>query len=146
MGLKLNKLNYEDIRVGDIFSFEKLIDSELVNKFADLSEDKNPLHIDESYAKKTKFGGRIAHGMLLSSFFSALVGMLCPGEKSLYLSQTLNFRKPVALNTKVIVEGRVTAKSDAARLIELETKIKNLVGEVMVDGLARVRAGVQIIN
>lgn len=139
MGLKLNKLNYEDIRVGDIFSFEKLVDSGLVNAFADLSEDKNPLHVDESYAKRTEFGGRIVHGMLLGSFFSALVGMLCPGEKSLYLSQTLSFRKPIKLNTKVTVEGRVTAKSDATKIIELETSIKDEKGSVAVSGIANIK-------
>lgn len=140
MGLKLNKLKYEDIKLGDVFSFEKLVDSELVNEFADLSEDKNPLHVDESYAQRTEFGGRIAHGMLLGSFFSALVGMLCPGEKSLYLSQSLNFRKPVALGTKVVVEGKITAKSDAARIVELETNIKDEKGAIVVSGVARVKA------
>ncbi len=139
MELKLNKLFYDDIRVGDTFFFEKMVDRELVDKFADLSGDKNPLHVDESYAEKTEFGGRIAHGMLLGSFFSALIGMLCPGERSLYLSQTLNFRKPIKPNSRITIEGKVTAKSDAAKIIEIETVVKDDKGAVAVSGIAKVK-------
>ena len=136
--LKLNKLSYEDIKVGDVFSFEKIVDVELVNKFAEVSGDFSPLHVDAEYGKQTRFGGNIAHGALLGSFFSALVGMLCPGEKALYLSQPLNFKKPLVVGGEVLVFGKVISKSDAARMIEIETIAKNKSEEVLVDGVARV--------
>src|SRR3989344_437318 len=132
--MKLNKLNYEDIKIGDVFSFEKTVDAELVKKFAEVSEDFSPLHADADYGKSSEFGGNIAHGALLGSFFSALVGMLCPGEKALYLSQTLNFKKALPVGSEIVVEGRVANKSDAVRLIELETVIKNSSGETVVSG------------
>ena len=136
--LKLNKLSYEEIKIGDVFSFEKTVDADLVKKFAEVSEDFSSLHVDESYGKQSQFAGNIAHGALLGSFFSALVGMLCPGEKALYLSQTLNFKKPLVVGGGVKVLGTVVSKSDAAKIIELETLVKNKSGEVLVDGIARV--------
>lgn len=137
--LKLNKFSYDDVKIGDVFSFEKTVDAELVNKFAEVSGDFSPLHVDADYGKATEFGGNIAHGALLGSFFSALVGMLCPGEKALYLSQTLNFKKVLPVGSQVLVGGRVVNKSDAAQLIEIETNIKNSAGEVVVDGAALVK-------
>lgn len=139
MALKLNNLSYDEIKVGDVFSFEKIVDVELVKKFAEISEDFSPLHVDAGYGKSSEFGGNIAHGALLGSLFSALVGMLCPGEKALYLSQTLNFKKALPVGSRVVVEGRVVNKSDAARLIELETLIKNSSGETVVSGTAMVK-------
>ena len=138
MELKLNKLSYADIKIGDVYSFDKTVDAELVNKFAEISGDFSPLHVDTNNGKQTQFGGNVAHGSLLGSFFSALVGMLCPGEKALYLSQTLNFKKPLPVGGAVKVSGTVVSKSDAAKIIELETLVKNQSGEVLVDGIARV--------
>lgn len=132
-------LNYNDIKMGDEFSFERFIDEDLVNKFAALTGDFNPLHVDQKYAEQTEFGGRISHGMLLASLFSTLVGMHLPGEKALYISQESRFRSPLNLNTKVKVEGKVTAKFDALNMIELQTTIKDEEGKVVVDGLARVK-------
>ena len=137
--LPLRNFSYDEIEVGYVFSFERLIDENTVEDFAKLSGDRNPLHTDEAYAKGTKFGGRIAHGMLLGSLFSSLVGMLCPGQKCLYLSQSLNFRKPLLFNTKVIVEGMVTSKTDSVRVIHIETRIKDIKEIVYVDGEAQVQ-------
>ena len=139
MALNLRKLSFEEIKVGDTAFFEKEVDDSLVRQFADLSGDYNPLHMDESYAANTPFGGRMAHGMLLGSFFSALVGMLCPGERSLYLSQTLNFKQPAKIGAKVRVEGKVSAKSDALKVITMATIIQDASGTVLIEGEARVK-------
>lgn len=138
MKLKLNKLSYGDIKIGDVFSFDRLVDAGLVNKFAEASGDFSPLHVDAEYGKATQFGGNIAHGMLLGSFFSAIVGMLCPGEKALYLSQSLNFKKPLPVGGDVKISGKVSAKSDAGKVIEIEMTVCGSAGEVLVDGLAKV--------
>src|SRR3989344_447305 len=132
-------LNYEDIKIGDQFSFEHFIDEDSVNKFASLTGDFNPLHINQKYAEKTEFGGRISHGMLLASLFSTLVGMHLPGARALYVSQDSRFCSPLPLNTKVKVEGKVIAKFDALNMIELQTFIKDEKEKIIVDGVARVK-------
>src|SRR6185295_7235732 len=80
-------LQFEDISVGQSAQFEMLVTEEMVGQFAQLSGDQNPLHVDHQYAAGTSFGAPIAHGMLLASFFSRLVGMHLPGKRALYLSQ-----------------------------------------------------------
>src|SRR3989344_7451193 len=90
-----NDLEFEQIKVGDVFTFKKLINDELIDSFAALVGDYNPLHMDVVYAKENGYEGRLAQGMLVGSLFSTLVGMFCPGRRALYLSQSLNFKKPV---------------------------------------------------
>lgn len=109
----------------------------MVNEFAKISGDFNPLHMDEQYAKSTKFERRVCHGMLLASFFSKMVGMYLPGKNALYFSQTLNFRLPCFINDDVIVEGEVLEKSLASRILTLKTVI-NKDGKCLVDGIAKV--------
>ena len=136
--MKLNDYSYDEIREGSVFHFEKTITAEDVDNFAKLTGDINPLHMDESYAKSMKFKGRIAHGMLAGSLFSALVGMLCPGKKSLYLSQSLNFRKPIPVNSEVTVRGIVKEKTGSVRMIVISTEI--VIGnEVAISGEAKVK-------
>ena len=77
----------EEIEIGQKKKFSIKVTESMVNEFAKISGDFNPLHMDEQYAKSTKFGRRVCHGMLLASFFSRLVGMYLPGKNSLYFSQ-----------------------------------------------------------
>lgn len=142
MHTKANKLAYNQIKIGDSFSFEQIIDGVAVRKFAKLTGDFNPLHCDESYARTTSWGGRVVHGMLLASYFSKLVGMICPGERALYLSQHLSFKKPLGLGkriNKIIVAGKVVNKFDAVKIIEMKTWIATKTGQVIIDGMAKVR-------
>lgn len=136
--LPLHSFSFRDINIGDTYSFERFIDDELVASFAGISGDYNPLHMDEAYAASTRFGRRIAHGMLSASFFSALVGMLIPGLYCLYLSQEVRFKNPVFLNTQVVVKGTVTEKSDAANIIVLQTVVMDKEGVILIEGNARV--------
>ena len=131
-------LNYEDIKIGDAAEFERNISAEDVAGFARLSGDHNPLHVDPNYGQTSRFHGNVVHGMFLSSLFSTLVGMHCPGKKSLYLSQTLNFKLPVKPGETVTVKGIVTGKIDAVSMIILKTEILSG-GRTVVDGEARVR-------
>ncbi len=116
-------MNYKEINIGDVFSFQRVVTHDDVVRFADLSGDKNPLHIDSVYASKTLFGKNIVHGMLLASFFSTLVGMYCPGENALYLSQTIEFRSPVFFNDNITVQGQVIFKNDGLQLVTLAVSI-----------------------
>ena len=118
-------LNFTDIQIGDKISFKMEISEEQVQKFADISGDYNPLHMDEIYAQNSKFKQKIAHGMLLGSYFSQLVGMYLPGKNALYLSQTLQFPSPCFINDKITVKGEVISKSDSLKIITLKTTITN---------------------
>ena len=103
---KERDLKYEDIKVGDVFNFDDVVDEIKIKKFAEISGDYNPLHVDKNYAKKTKFKKTIVHGMLAASFFSTLVGMYCPGKRALYISQDIRFRQPISIGETVrITDG-----------------------------------------
>jgi len=132
-------LSIDDIKVGDSASFERSFSEEDVNGFARLSGDLNPLHTDEAYAKTTKFKHRIIHGMLVGSLCSALVGMHIPGKRCLYLSQSLDFRKPVLIGDKLTVNGIIRSKSVSARMIEIEITVKKGSGEAVLNGIAKVQ-------
>ena len=130
--------SFNEIKIGLEHHFEISIDEKLEGDFAKISGDFNPLHMDEQYAKKTKFGKRVCHGMLLGSFFSRLIGMYLPGKKALYFSQNLNFVEPCFINDIVIVNGKIIDKSEATKIIKIETTIKNTTGKVLVEGIAQV--------
>lgn len=136
---ELNNLSFSDIKIGDSFSFREKIDGGMVDSFAKLTGDFSPLHIDDEYAKKSGFDGRVVHGMLMASFFSKLIGMLCPGEKALYLSQEAKFINTLPVDSEILVEGVVTAKFDSVNIIELKTTIYSLDKKKIVDGLAKVK-------
>jgi len=131
-------LKFDDIQIGEKTSFEKKITHEMLETFAKLSGDFNPLHMDEMYAKKTKFGKRVCHGMLLSSLFSQLVGMFLPGKNSLYFSQSLNFQSPCFIDDEVIVQGEVIEKSISLQMITIKTQITNQNGLCVIDGLGKI--------
>ena len=131
-------LNFNEIKIGDKVSFKIEISGELVEKFAAISGDYNPLHVDEIYAQNSKFKQKIVHGMLLGSYFSQLVGMHMPGKKCLYLSQTLDFHEPCFLSDVVSIEGIVKGKSDAIKILEIDTRVYNQKNILLVDGIAKV--------
>ena len=129
----------EDIKIGQKEKFEVVITESMVNKFAEISGDYNPLHMDSDYAKNTIFKKRICHGMLISSFFSQLVGMHLPGKNSLYFSQSLKFISPCFIGDKIVVEGEVLDKSIATRIITIKTSIINKNGKHIIDGQAKIQ-------
>ncbi len=130
--------NLEEIQVGQKKMFSINITESMINEFAKISGDFNPLHMDEQYAKSTKFQNRVCHGMLLASFFSKIVGMHLPGKKALYFSQTLNFRSPCFIHDIVTVKGEVFEKSLGSRMLTIKTIINNQDGKCLVDGIAKV--------
>jgi 3-hydroxybutyryl-CoA dehydratase len=134
----LLEYSFDEIKIGLEHYFEITIDKKLEEDFAKISGDFNPLHMDEQFAKKSKFGKRICHGMLLSSFFSRLVGMYLPGKNALYFSQNLNFIKPCFIGDKIIVKGEVIDRSEGTRMIKIKTTIKNKEGVLLIEGMAQV--------
>jgi 3-hydroxybutyryl-CoA dehydratase len=109
-----------------------------IGQFAEASDDFNPLHVDEAFAAKTAYRGRIAHGLLSASFGSAVVGMILPGAGSIFLSQTTAFHRPVRIGDVVIARVTVAAiDMESARVI---LRCEGLVdGELVLDGEATVR-------
>jgi len=110
----------------------------MVEKFSNLSGDLNPLHMDNEFAESSLFKKRIVHGMLLSSFFSQLIGMKLPGKNALYFSQTLNFRSPCYIDDEIKVVGKVIEKSDSTQIITVSTSIFNKSKICLIDGIAKI--------
>lgn len=81
---------------------EITITDEMVRSFSELTGDKNPIHLDDDYAKHSRFGRRIAHGMLVSSFISTIIATDYPGEGSIYVNQELNFILPCYIGDKLV--------------------------------------------
>jgi len=129
---------FDDIQVGDKAEFERKISSEDIDLFAKITGDFNPLHTDEEFAKVTRFGGRIAHGMLTSSFISRAIGMSLPGTGALYLSQYLEFFAPVRIGDKIKVMVTVQRKHEGINVLSLNTEIFNQEGAAVVNGNAKV--------
>src|SRR3954454_5712425 len=97
-----------ELKIGDSFSAERVVTDQLVRDFAELSGDHNPIHLDEEFAKTTRFGRRIAHGMLSGAFISAVLGYEFGERKILYLSQSMRFVAPVYLDDTVTASATVT--------------------------------------
>lgn len=111
------------IAVGDRAAFRATISPVMVEAFAELSGDRNPLHVDAAYAAGTSFGEPIAHGMIAGALISRLIGMHLPGERALYRSQSLCFLRPILLGTEVEVRGEVIAVEPELALIRVRTEV-----------------------
>jgi 3-hydroxybutyryl-CoA dehydratase len=98
---------FEDLKVGDEASLSNTVTEATINAFAEVSGDKNPVHVDAAYAETTMFKGRIAHGMLSAGYISAVFGMKLPGPGAIYISQTLNFKAPVRIGDTVVTTVKV---------------------------------------
>lgn len=127
-----------DLNIGDTFSTSQLVTDELIRKFADVSGDYNPIHLDEEFAKTTRFGKRIAHGMLSGAFISAVLGNEFKDRKIVYLSQTMKFTAPVFLEDTVTATATVTNIREDRGIVTLETICTNQNGETLVKGEAAV--------
>jgi 3-hydroxybutyryl-CoA dehydratase len=123
--------------VGMIESYEQTITDADIKAFAGLSGDNNPVHMSDEYAGRSRFKKRIAHGLLSASFFSALFGTRLPGYGCVYVSQTLNFRRPVYLGDTVIATVEIT-KIDKDKSRVFFKTICKVLGKVVVSGEAEI--------
>lgn len=127
-----------NLKIGDTFSVSKEITDELIREFADVSGDYNPLHLDEEFAKDTRFGKRIAHGMLTASFISAVLGYKLSVRKIVYLGQTLKFKHPTFIGDVVTAKATVKKVREDKPIIKIETICENQDGTVLVEGEATI--------
>lgn len=125
-------------KIGDSASLSKMITEADVQAFADVTGDHNPVHLDEEFAKTTRFGRRIAHGMLGASLISSAIANQLPGPGSVYLGQTLKFVSPVYPGDTITARITVTTVREDKPIISLETICENQNKEVVIKGEATV--------
>lgn len=107
MGTSPKSVYFEDLSIGQEVSLSNTVTADVIVAFADVSGDRNPVHVDADYAATTFFKERIAHGMLSAAYISAVFGMELPGPGAIYISQTLNFKAPVKIGDTVIATVKV---------------------------------------
>ena len=125
--------------VGTRATRERTITDDDIVRFAEVSGDRNPVHLDADYAARSPFGQRIAHGFLVGSLISAAIGMDLPGPGSIYLGQTLKFVAPVHIGDTVTVSVEVIKVREDKRLITLRTDCTNQNGALVITGEAVVK-------
>lgn len=121
---------------GERATFSKTITEADITGFAGLTGDFNPLHVDDEFARQSRFGGRIAHGMLTAGLISAVLGMRLPGPGGIYVSQTLSFKRPVHVGDTVTAVAEVLRFHSGRRLLTLRTTCHNQRQEIVVEGEA----------
>lgn len=124
--------------IGKVTRFEKTFTSKDVIDFANTTEDNNLIHIDEAYAKNAMFGNRIVHGMLVASMFSKIFGTIYPGEGCIYYGQTLEFRKPVFLDDKIVATTTLVDYNKEKNVGVFKTEAFNKEGELVINGEAKI--------
>lgn len=124
-------------KAGDFFQKDFVIVEKMINDFSIVTGDFNPIHINDEFAKKTVFKGKIAHGFLIGSLISSVIGNDFPGQGTIYLSQNLNFLKAVYINDVITVRIEVVDISVRNRLT-LKTECFNNKNDIVVDGVATV--------
>jgi Acyl dehydratase len=128
-------LYFEDLFLGRSAERRHVITDKDIQVFADLTGDYSPLHVDEEFAARSRFGRRLAHGLLTSSFITGILGMELPARNGIYMGQTLSFRKPVFIGDEVTVRVVVAERDEAKSRIRFATQC--LVEDtVVVDGEA----------
>lgn len=126
------------LKIGDKFTTNRTVTDELIRAFAEVSGDYNPIHLDENFAKNTRFGKRIAHGMLSGAFISAVLGNEFKDMKIVYLSQTMKFTAPVFIGDTVTTTATVTHIREDKNIVTCETICTNQNGDMLVTGESKI--------
>lgn len=128
-----------DLTIGQTASLTKAFTEKDVESFAELSLDKNELHINDEYAKESIFKQRIVHGFLSGSLISAVIGTILPGKGAIYLHQDMDFKKPVYIGEEITAVVEVEHLKEEKRICYLQTRCENREGEVKISGSAIVK-------
>lgn len=129
-------MTIHEMKIGDQASVTKTVTETDVYLFAGITGDLNPAHIDEVSAGQSRFGGRIAHGVLGAGFISAVLGMKLPGPGTIYLGQELKFTRPVYIGDTITATCTVNEIKAEKNIVKLETVCTNQSGEVVITGMA----------
>ena len=133
----------DKLKIGDRASIIKRFVEEDILIFSELSQDKNPIHLDSNFASKTNFGRQIVHGMLIASLFSGLLGEKLPGKGTIYLGQTITFIKPVFINEEVTASVEIKYIRKDKPIYTLKTICETKLNGIVVDGEAIVKYSMQ---
>ncbi|WP_448531143.1 MaoC family dehydratase [Pseudothermotoga sp.] len=131
-------MKFSEVRIDQEYSASFTISDEMVRTFAEITGDKNPVHLDEEYAKNTRFKKRICHGMLVASLISKVLGMDFPGPGTILVRQQLSYRAPVFVGETVKVHVKVVDKKEEKQRLILQTNVIKSDGTVAIEGQAEV--------
>jgi 3-hydroxybutyryl-CoA dehydratase len=126
----------DQIKIGDSAQISNTITETVINDFAKATGDFNPIHLDQTYAEKTYFKGRIAHGVLSVGYISSVLGNLLPGPGGILLSQDVKFLAPVRIGDVITAKAEVIELNPGKNRVKFKTTCTNQKGEVVVDGTA----------
>ncbi|MGE4132105.1 MAG: MaoC family dehydratase [Bdellovibrionales bacterium] len=127
------------MKLGDEFGRSVSISADLISEFAELSQDYNPIHTDDQFARSSGFRGRIAHGNLLGQMTSALVGMDLPTKNVVLLRQVLQFHQPMYVGDKITLRAKVIETSEAAKIVVLKLLFENQDAKKVASGECQIR-------
>lgn len=130
----MNHYSFEEIEIGMEASFQTEVTKEKMDAFRLITQDGNPLHTDEAFAREKGYPSCVAYGMLTASFLSTLAGVYLPGEKSLIHSVEIKFVKPVFPGDMLLVHGKVKEKNELFSVITLQITVSNQKGEKVLRG------------
>lgn len=134
----MNEYRFDQLSVGLKAEFTALISAAMVDQFAELSGDRNPLHMDASFAEASGHPDRVVHGMLSASLFSTLVGLHLPGKHALLHEVKASFHNPVYPGTQVHVSGEISYLNEAYKQAEIKAMIRDTTGKKLVSGAIKV--------
>ncbi|RLQ23213.1 MaoC family dehydratase [Seongchinamella sediminis] len=137
---QLSNYTYDEITIGQSAEYSKAVTEADIQMFAAVSGDVNPLHLDPAFAAGTRFGERIAHGMLTASFISAALAMKLPGPGCIFMEQSLKFRLPVKIGDVITVRLEVTDMQDRRKTLTLDCKAYNQDDKLVLTGTSMVMA------
>lgn len=136
---KGEKMEIEKMYVGQVYEVKRIVTDEMIKMFAEATGDRNPVHLDDEFARNSIFGGRIAHGILSLGIVSAVLGMEFPGAGTVYLMQNAKFKRPVYVGEEVTVRLTVKEIDREKRRVLLETLVVKPNGENAIEGEALVK-------
>lgn len=135
----MQKKPFSAFAIGESGQVSKTVTESVIAAFADVSEDRNPVHLDAEYAAQSFFKQRIAHGMLGAGLISAALANHCPGPGTIYLGQELKFKAPVYIGETITATVTITEKNDDKKIMKLSTIVTKADGTVVIDGVATVK-------
>ncbi|HEX3122106.1 MAG TPA: MaoC/PaaZ C-terminal domain-containing protein [Rhodanobacteraceae bacterium] len=132
MAYAAEAFDLEDLTVGQHAEFETVIADGDIDRFATLSGDESPLHVDKAFARNRGYADRVAHGAYLVALASRLVGMYMPGRNALLLAVQVSFVAPALSGARVKVRGEVEQLSDSVRSVVLKLTIHDIANEALL--------------
>jgi acyl dehydratase len=139
IGPVIENRTFDELEIGETAALERTLGWEDIELFAVMSGDVNPAHVDEEYARSDRFHAIVGHGMWGGSLISTLLGTRLPGPGTIYLAQTLFFRRPVTIGDTLTVSVTVASKEPKHR-VTLDCRCLNQHGEIVIEGVASVLA------